>query len=203
MLSPRVINSSCVINREQWDTAIKMSHRRNSLRKNCCSDVLTHFLRLRFTPEELEQRDKSRKIDKFLEKDKNSFRRQVMSTTFPIFHLPHHDESLFSVVSHFYYRRNWAHHNSRASIVYCLQFSCYILVTFLDTQHLMFCHSRFSRWNCFSLERASRESRRSWSKCESFMGLSLSLSWCENITMSFIKTLLKVSATTDRNRSMW
>lgn len=50
---------------------------RNSIRKNCCTDVLTHFRRLRFTEAELEQRDKSRKIDKFLEKDKNSFRRQV------------------------------------------------------------------------------------------------------------------------------
>lgn len=38
---------------------------------------MRHFLSLRFSPEELEQRDKSRKIDKFLEKDKNSFRRQV------------------------------------------------------------------------------------------------------------------------------
>lgn len=53
-----------------------MSRRRNA-RKNCCGDLVTHMLRLRFTPEELEQRDKSRKIDKFLEKDKNSFRRQV------------------------------------------------------------------------------------------------------------------------------
>ncbi|CAG9800259.1 unnamed protein product [Chironomus riparius] len=53
-----------------------MSRRRNS-RKNCCEGIFSHLLRIRFTPEELEQRDKSRKIDKFLEKDKNSFRRQV------------------------------------------------------------------------------------------------------------------------------
>jgi guanine nucleotide-binding protein subunit alpha-12 len=52
---------------------------RRNVRKSCCcsGDLVTHLLRLRFTPEELEQRDKSRKIDKFLEKDKNSFRRQV------------------------------------------------------------------------------------------------------------------------------
>lgn len=79
-----------------------MSRRRNSIRKNCCSDVLTHLLRLRFTPEELEQRDKSRKIDKFLEKDKNSFRRQV--SNFPVFFLPphHHDDSLFFLLFHIF-----------------------------------------------------------------------------------------------------
>lgn len=46
--------------------------------KICCgSDAFSHFLRIRFTSEELEQRDKSRKIDKYLEKDKHGFRRQV------------------------------------------------------------------------------------------------------------------------------
>lgn len=58
-----------------------MSRRRNS-RKNCCEGIFSHLLRIRFTPEELEQRDKSRKIDKFLEKDKNSFRRQVNFSTY-------------------------------------------------------------------------------------------------------------------------
>jgi hypothetical protein len=62
-----------------------MSRRRND-RKSCCGNVVEHLLRIRFTPEEIEQRDKSRKIDKFLEKDKNSFRRQV---NFPIFFFFH------------------------------------------------------------------------------------------------------------------
>lgn len=106
-----------------------MSHRRN-VRKNCCGDLVTHLLRLRFTPEEIEQRDKSRKIDKFLEKDKNSFRRQV---TFPFFSpfnpISHHrmifhdsDSSLF--VSHFYYRTMSI---ARELIVYCLHIFCYFI----------------------------------------------------------------------------
>jgi hypothetical protein len=68
-------------NRDKTESK-KMSRRRNSS-QSCCTDVLSHLLRLRFTPEELEQRDKSRKIDKFLEKDKNSFRRQVKLGNFP------------------------------------------------------------------------------------------------------------------------
>lgn len=43
----------------------------------CCSDLFNYILRLRVSPEEIEQRYKSREIDKFLEKDKNAFRRQV------------------------------------------------------------------------------------------------------------------------------
>lgn len=43
----------------------------------CCNDLFTYLLRLRVSPEELEQRYKSREIDKFLEKDKHAFRRQV------------------------------------------------------------------------------------------------------------------------------
>lgn len=121
----------------------KMSHhRRNSLRKNCCSDVLNHLLRLRFSPEELEQRDKSRKIDKFLEKDKNSFRRQVMSTTFPFF-ISHPSLSMnhFSMLFHIFIivvatERSKAR---GASIVYCLHIlqdsalyvSCFAIFVFL------------------------------------------------------------------------
>ncbi|XP_037959585.1 guanine nucleotide-binding protein subunit alpha homolog [Teleopsis dalmanni] len=43
----------------------------------CCGNLITYLLRLRSTPEELEQRYKSREIDKFLEKEKHTFRRQV------------------------------------------------------------------------------------------------------------------------------
>ncbi|XP_017482889.1 PREDICTED: guanine nucleotide-binding protein subunit alpha homolog [Rhagoletis zephyria] len=43
----------------------------------CCGNILSYLVRLRNTPEELEQRYKSREIDKFLEKEKHTFRRQV------------------------------------------------------------------------------------------------------------------------------
>ncbi|XP_026843082.1 guanine nucleotide-binding protein subunit alpha homolog isoform X1 [Drosophila persimilis] len=43
----------------------------------CCGNFLTYLVRLRSTPEELEQRYKSKEIDKFLEKEKHTFRRQV------------------------------------------------------------------------------------------------------------------------------
>lgn len=43
----------------------------------CCGNFLTYLVRLRSTPEELEQRYKSKEIDRFLEKEKNTFRRQV------------------------------------------------------------------------------------------------------------------------------
>lgn len=43
----------------------------------CFGNLLTHLVRLRSTPEELEQRYKSKEIDKFLEKEKHTFRRQV------------------------------------------------------------------------------------------------------------------------------
>lgn len=45
----------------------------------CCNDLFNYLLRLRVSPEELEQRYKSREIDKFLEKDKHAFRRQVLA----------------------------------------------------------------------------------------------------------------------------
>lgn len=47
--------------------------------RSCCGDLFGYLLRLRVSPEELEQRYKSREIDKFLEKDKHAFRRQVRS----------------------------------------------------------------------------------------------------------------------------
>lgn len=93
---------------------------RNSIRKNCCTDVLTHLRRLRFTEAELEQRDKSRKIDKFLEKDKNSFRRQVSN----FLSLLITDDSLFCF-TFLLSSRNWVHQSyvARDSIVYCLHIS--------------------------------------------------------------------------------
>lgn len=42
-----------------------------------CHNLYSYIMRLRVSPEELEQRYKSREIDKFLEKDKHAFRRQV------------------------------------------------------------------------------------------------------------------------------
>lgn len=43
----------------------------------CCNDIFNYLMRFRASPEELEQRYKSREIDRFLEKDKHTFRRQV------------------------------------------------------------------------------------------------------------------------------
>ncbi|XP_037811979.1 guanine nucleotide-binding protein subunit alpha homolog [Lucilia sericata] len=43
----------------------------------CCGNLINYLIRLRNTPEELEQRYKSKEIDKFLEKEKQTFRRQV------------------------------------------------------------------------------------------------------------------------------
>lgn len=43
----------------------------------CCGNFIKYLIRLRNTPEELEQRYKSKEIDKFLEKEKQTFRRQV------------------------------------------------------------------------------------------------------------------------------
>ncbi|XP_070069097.1 guanine nucleotide-binding protein subunit alpha homolog isoform X2 [Drosophila takahashii] len=43
----------------------------------CFGNFLTYLARLRSTPEELEQRYKSKEIDKFLEKERHTFRRQV------------------------------------------------------------------------------------------------------------------------------
>ncbi|KAH8421232.1 hypothetical protein KR009_006125 [Drosophila setifemur] len=43
----------------------------------CCGNFITYLMRLRSTPEELDQRYKSKQIDRFLEKEKHTFRRQV------------------------------------------------------------------------------------------------------------------------------
>ncbi|KAI8119459.1 Guanine nucleotide-binding protein subunit alpha like protein [Lucilia cuprina] len=43
----------------------------------CCGNLINYLIRLRNTPEELEQRYKSKEIDKFLEKEKQTFRRQA------------------------------------------------------------------------------------------------------------------------------
>lgn len=43
----------------------------------CCNDIFNYLLRFRASPEEVEQRIKSREIDRYLEKDKHTFRRQV------------------------------------------------------------------------------------------------------------------------------
>lgn len=43
----------------------------------CCNNIFNYLLRLRASPEEVEQRIKSREIDRYLEKDKHTFRRQV------------------------------------------------------------------------------------------------------------------------------
>lgn len=48
----------------------------------CCGNLLKYLIRLRNTPEELEQRCKSKEIDKFLEKEKQTFRRQVRTSLF-------------------------------------------------------------------------------------------------------------------------
>ncbi|XP_041675198.1 guanine nucleotide-binding protein subunit alpha homolog isoform X1 [Drosophila eugracilis] len=42
-----------------------------------CSDIIAYLVSLRSTPEELQQRYNSKEIDKFLEKEKHTFRRQV------------------------------------------------------------------------------------------------------------------------------
>ncbi|EDW27216.1 GL21168 [Drosophila persimilis] len=44
----------------------------------CCGNFLTYLVRLRSTPEELEQRYKSKEIDKFLEKEKHTFSAAVL-----------------------------------------------------------------------------------------------------------------------------
>lgn len=66
-------NSNCNLNSNQ-------SSRRSMQRfscSRCCNDIFNYLIRFRASPEELEQRYKSREIDKFLEKDKHTFRRQV------------------------------------------------------------------------------------------------------------------------------
>ena len=46
----------------------------------CCGNIINYWIRLRNSPEELEQRYKSKEIDKFLEREKQTFRRQVSYT---------------------------------------------------------------------------------------------------------------------------
>lgn len=53
----------------------------------CCNDIFNYLMRFRTSPEELEQRYKSREIDRFLEKDKHTFRRQVYNSQFCFFFL--------------------------------------------------------------------------------------------------------------------
>lgn len=150
-----------------------MSRRRNSsLReKSCCTDVLSHLLRLRFTPEELEQRDKSRKIDKFLEKDKNSFRRQVKLWTFPHSPCLHRDFPFpmnhFSVLFHIFLIIV-ASERARPKPRELQLFIVYIFLQ--ESANLFRQMPSFSRWNCFCWALASRESRRSSSKCASYTG---------------------------------
>lgn len=43
----------------------------------CCTEALTCWLRLKLSPEEIEQRYRSKEIDRILEKDKQTLRRQV------------------------------------------------------------------------------------------------------------------------------
>ncbi|KAJ8722452.1 hypothetical protein PYW07_003632 [Mythimna separata] len=43
----------------------------------CCTEALTCWLRLKLSPEEIEQRYRSKEIDKILEKEKQALRRQV------------------------------------------------------------------------------------------------------------------------------
>lgn len=66
----------------------------------CCSDFFAYLLRLRVTPEELEQRYKSREIDKLLEKDRRSIRKQVRGDKW---RLPEGEQSGELIVIH------WTH----------------------------------------------------------------------------------------------
>lgn len=43
----------------------------------CCTEALTCWLRLKLSPEEIEQRYRSKEIDRILEKEKQTLRRQV------------------------------------------------------------------------------------------------------------------------------
>lgn len=66
----------------------------------CCSDFFAYLLRLRVTPEELEQRYKSREIDKLLEKDRRSIRKQVRGAKW---RLPEGEQRVELIVIH------WTH----------------------------------------------------------------------------------------------
>lgn len=73
-------NTICNLNSNQ-------SSRRSMQRfscSRCCNDFFNYLMRFRASPEEMEQRQKSREIDRFLEKDKHTFRRQVKSTIYRI-----------------------------------------------------------------------------------------------------------------------
>ncbi|XP_055386084.1 guanine nucleotide-binding protein subunit alpha homolog [Condylostylus longicornis] len=61
-------------------TSLNLRHNRGHSRVSClkcCGDLVNCFLNLRVNPEEVEQRYKSREIDKFLAKDKQLIARQV------------------------------------------------------------------------------------------------------------------------------
>lgn len=71
-------NTECNVNSNQ-------SSRRSMQRfscSRCCNDIFNYLMRFRASPEELEQRQKSQEIDRLLEKDKHTFRRQVKTSTF-------------------------------------------------------------------------------------------------------------------------
>lgn len=51
----------------------------------CCNDIFNYLMRFRASPEEMEQRHKSREIDRLLEKDKHTFRRQVNAASQSLF----------------------------------------------------------------------------------------------------------------------
>jgi hypothetical protein len=55
-----------------------MARRNTNQCSPCCSDIFNYFLRLRLDQVEIEQRYKSREIDKFLEKDKYILKKQVI-----------------------------------------------------------------------------------------------------------------------------
>lgn len=59
-------------------------HSSQSSYLQCCGNFLNYLIRLRKSPEELEQYYKSKEIDKFLEKEKQTFRRQVILFIFKI-----------------------------------------------------------------------------------------------------------------------
>lgn len=71
-----------------WPRSRLQSSRFACLR--CCGNLINSLIRLRNTPEELEQRYKSKEIDKFLDKEKQTFRRQVRNHNLP---------AVFSLVS--------------------------------------------------------------------------------------------------------
>lgn len=68
------------INNPNCNSGRNQTNRRSIQRfscSRCCNDIFNYLMRYRTSPEEREQRYKSREIDRFLEKDKHTFRRQV------------------------------------------------------------------------------------------------------------------------------